>query len=709
MKNIFKVLIAVVIIAIAGGVVYWQTHKKAIVKDSIDNALKKKTDSLYFIHYDSSSIDEINGNASFYNVTLQSDSAQKKLLESTDSLPNALYRISAAEITAKGVDIPGLLQKRNITASEILIIKPVVQVINTGVDKPKPLTFNDTLELYEKILGNFKSIKAGAINIKDGTVLITNKVSKPLTTIENINIRLNNFLVDSTKDYNNLLGYFIKDVVVSVSNIQLPELENNTRINVGKLLYDAPKKILQIGEIQQYKTGDTKAIVDLKNINFSQLNTDAFIMQRQVRAGKVSCDGGLITIYKRVKPAKQGGEKAIEFSSDFIDAIQVSSLQTGNVNIVVRNPDKPDAAPFVVNDVKCNVTNIKQVSSGSTVSSLINDATWNITAGGFTLTSANKVYKLIASGLNFNSNGIVSVKEFLLKPQLTEEAFRKKFPYQQDRYDFTFSNIQLAGINYKKLLSLTIVESESLEIQPELRISNDRTLPPNKNIVYKPYPHQSLLKLPLPLYIKKVTIKNGAVYYKERAAKSTMVGIPSFTAINGTITNVTNLPEKIKLNSKLRLNASGLFLGIGKLQTEWVLPLAAKDSVFTVKGEIGYMNGPDLNQLTEPMAMISLKSGQINKLNFYFTADNHKSNGKATFLYQDLKLEVLKMKEEELKKNGLTSLVVNTMVKNNNPQNDNVREGNIYYERDVKRSFFNLVWKSILSGVKNTALGKNDK
>jgi hypothetical protein len=163
------------------------------------------------------------------------------------------------------------------------------------------------------------------------------------------------------------------------------------------------------------------------------------------------------------------------------------------------------------------------------------------------------------------------------------------------------------------------------------------------------------------------------------------------------------------LNSKLRLNASGLFLGIGKLQTEWVLPLAAKDSVFTVKGEIGYMNGPDLNQLTEPMAMISLKSGQINKLNFYFTADNHKSNGKATFLYQDLKLEVLKMKEEELKKNGLTSLVVNTMVKNNNPQNDDVREGNIYYERDVKRSFFNLVWKSILSGVKNTALGKNDK
>src|SRR5215218_5476925 len=120
MKKTFKVLIAIVLIAVAGGIVYWQLHKKAIIKDSIDSALKKKTDSLYYIHYDSSSIDEINGNASFYNVTLQSDDAQKKLLESTDSLPNALYRISAAEVTARGVDIPGLLQKRNLTASEIL-------------------------------------------------------------------------------------------------------------------------------------------------------------------------------------------------------------------------------------------------------------------------------------------------------------------------------------------------------------------------------------------------------------------------------------------------------------------------------------------------------------------------------------------------------------------------------------------------------------
>ena len=710
MKKILKVIIALVAIAAVGGIIYWQMHKKGIVKNSIESTIEKKTDSLYYIHYDSSSIDEINGNASFYNVTLQSDSAQKKLLESTDSLPNALYRIAVAEVSAKGVDIPGLLQNRNIAASEIILIKPVIQVINTGADKPKSFTYNDTLQLYEKILGNFKSIKAGVINIQNGTVLITNKFGKPLTTIENINISLNNFLVDSTRNYDNLVSYFIKDVNVSVGNIQLPESANNTRVNIGKVMYSAPKKILQIGEIQQYKTGDTKAIADLKNIVFNQLNTDAFIKYRQLKAGLVTCDGGLITIFKKEKKAGTDSEKMIEFSSDFIDAAQIGGLKTGNTTIIVRNPEKPAAEPFIINDVKCNVSNVKAVTSGSTtLSTLINDATWEITAGGFSLSTINKVYKITAAGLILNSNGAIAVKEFLLKPQVSEETFKQIYPYQQDRYDFSFSNLNFSGINYKKLLGSNILEADQLQLQPKLKIFNDRTLPPNKNITHKLYPHQALLKMPFHFFIKTIIVKNGAVYYNERAAKSGMAGTPNFTEMNATIDNVTNLPEKIKLNNKLKLNASSLFLGVGKLTTEWILPLRSSDTVFTIKGEMGYMDGKQANQLIEPLAMVSVKSGTINKLNFFIAGSEHKGIGTTTFLYNDLKIEVLKLKEEELKKKGSATLLANTMMKNENPQDGIIREGPIFYERDVRRSFFNLAWKSVFSGIKNTVLGKEKK
>ncbi|HQW93654.1 MAG TPA: hypothetical protein PKY28_11170, partial [Ferruginibacter sp.] len=74
MRKSLKIAGVILALALVGGVIYWQMHKKGIIKDSIENAITKGTDSLYFIHYDSSFIDEVNGNASFFYVRLQSDS-----------------------------------------------------------------------------------------------------------------------------------------------------------------------------------------------------------------------------------------------------------------------------------------------------------------------------------------------------------------------------------------------------------------------------------------------------------------------------------------------------------------------------------------------------------------------------------------------------------------------------------------------------------
>ena len=76
MKNAIKIFFILLITGAIGAFIYWQNNKKQIVKNSIDKALTKKTDSLYFLRYDSSVIDEVNGDVAFYNVVLQSDSAQ---------------------------------------------------------------------------------------------------------------------------------------------------------------------------------------------------------------------------------------------------------------------------------------------------------------------------------------------------------------------------------------------------------------------------------------------------------------------------------------------------------------------------------------------------------------------------------------------------------------------------------------------------------
>jgi len=703
MKLIFKILIGIIVVAAIAGYAYWQMNKKGIIKNAIENTVEKKTEDLYFIHYDSSQIDELNGNAVFYKVRLQSDSAQKEILKSTDSLPNALYFVSVDKVSASGVDMVGMLQK-NIAARSIILDKPVIQIINTGEDKPTPFTYRDTLELYQKILGKFNSIHAGTIQVVDGTVLITDKKGKALTTLEKINITLNNFLVDSTRNYEHIISYFIKDVKVTVENIQLPEAKNGTRINVSQLLYDARGKILHIDAIQQYRKGNTTPVVDVKNVQVNNLDTDAFIVKQQLKAGLVSCDGGLVTIYKKKKKKQSGGE-TVELSNDLIDEAKIGGIRLNKTKIILIDPLKPNEPPFIINDVTFSAIGIAGSTEGNTLNELVSNAEWELSAGKFSLVTRDKLYEFSAADMRVNNkNGTVKVKQVLLQPLVTEAAFMRRSAFQKDRYDLKFTNIHLSGVNFKKLIGDNILEMERASLQPLLKIFNDRTLKPGLESKVGKYPHQSLVKMPFKIYIKKIVVNNGAVFYKEKAKKSELQGEPNFTRINGVLSNVTNIPERIQADSKLRLKARSLFLGTANVTTEWVLPLGTSDSTFTVTGQIGPMDAAVLNQVTEPLAMLSVKTGEIKKLVFVLKGGNYKGDGTATLLYNDLTVTVLKMSDDELKKKGLGTFFANTLIKNNNPRNNKTHTGTIDFKRDTQKSFFNFLWKSVFDGVKKIVL-----
>ena len=710
MKKFLKILILVIIAGAIGGYVYWQYNKKKIIKDSIENAIAKQTDSLYYIHYDSSHIDEINGNASFYNVALQSDSAQKALLNSTDSLPNALYNIRIKEVAVGGVDMAGLLQQQNVAAKKIELIKPVIQIINTGADKPKPFSMSDTLELYRKILGKFNSIKADVIQITGGTLLVTNKAGKPQTTFENINITLNNFLVDSTKNYESIVSYFIKDVRATVENIQLPPSKNDSRINLENVEYNAAKRSLDIGAIKQYLSNNMNPVIDLKNLRVNDLNTDAFIIQQRLKAGQVTCKGGVVTIYvkQKVKNANVG-EQSIELSTDAIDQAQIAGIDLGKTKFIIVDKDNPRKPPFILDDATFKVTRVLKVEEGTTLNNVINNAEWELSASGFSFVTKDQMYKLNVGYFTINSAASqVNIKSLSFTPAITEAQFVKQSKHQHDQYNFTVNNIALSGVNIKKLLLNKELEVDRATFQPILKVFNDRTLPPGTESKVGKYPHQSLLKLSLPIYIRTASISNGSVSYRERARKSTMIGNVFFNNINATLSNVTNNPDRLKTNNVLKLTASAKFLGAGNVSTEWQFPMNAGNGAFNIKGRLAPMNATSLNPIIEPLAMAAVKQGIIDGVTFNISGTDMKATGNILFLYHDLKMELLKKDgEDDLKKKGLVSLLANTLIKNENTNTNNSKE--INYERDITRSFFNLVWKTIFTGAKNTALGKKDR
>jgi hypothetical protein len=90
-------------------------------------------------------------------------------------------------------------------------------------------------------------------------------------------------------------------------------------------------------------------------------------------------------------------------------------------------------------------------------------------------------------------------------------------------------------------------------------------------------------------------------------------------------------------------------------------------------------------------------------LHFNFEGTDSTSDGKVLLLYEDLKISLLKKDKDEgkLDKKSLVSLFANLIIKNSNKAED-PRAAEVHFNRILNKSFFNLIWKSIFTGVKQT-------
>lgn len=685
---------------LVGGWFYWQQYKKGIVKNTIENALAKGSDSLYFIHYDSSYIDEVNGNASFFNVVLQSDSLQKQLALFDTASAATIYNVHIDEVTVTGADIAGLISNTRVKADLILLKRPVIYIISSGKKKERSLlTGTDTLLIYEKLLGKFNSINAKQIKITDGYLYFTDKTGKPKTALENIAVDLKNFGIDSTKDYQNIISYFVKGIVAKVNSVTVNG-ENNQAI-FSNVEYNAPEKLLQIKNFQQ-KNKNQQIVFNINNTSISNIATDSFILNQQLKAQELKSDGGLLTFYR--KKTKDSTRDKIEIDNNYFDEAKLNKVSIGNTKILIYNAEKPNDEPFTLTNVKFNATDIQKLYEGTSIKNLISTSAWKLSADGFSFFTDNKLYRMNVGSFDINNgNSTMRIKSFSMLPTLSEEAFSKSLSRQEDLYKLEVNNIELTGIDIRLLINEKKLVATTAKLQPVFNVYRDRTVAEDLSSKVGKYPHQLIQKVKFPFSIQQLTINNGSVTYREKSVASNKTGAVFFKNINGTIVNITNMPELISKNNMMVLSATGSFMGVSQIQSTWKLPLNTQNGAFDVSGTAGSFSAPSINPMVEALGMTSIKSGKIQKLTFRITGNDNNAKGTSTLLYQDLKIEMLKKDSAETKKKGLMSLLANALINDNNPKNGQTRVGDIAYERDKTKSFFNLIWKSVFSGIKKTA------
>ncbi|GAA4330851.1 hypothetical protein GCM10023149_36320 [Mucilaginibacter gynuensis] len=276
-----------------------------------------------------------------------------------------------------------------------------------------------------------------------------------------------------------------------------------------------------------------------------------------------------------------------------------------------------------------------------------------------------------------------------------------------DKFTLTLDTLQLNRfdfLNYHKYRSVSA--SSIIFTNGTLSVFGAPNKVPNLTAdKVSSFPHVALRKLNFGLKVDTILLKNMHVTYSEFNKKSKKAGTLSFSNTNGHIYNITNKEEALKNNAITNIKLTTYFMDRGRLDVAIKLNLLDKDAAFSYSGTLGPMKLSALNKAIVPLSLVKATSGNLDRFTFDMNVNRHVAKGKVTLLYNDLKINVMKLDEDDgkLKKKGLMSLIANMLVlKRNNPDDPGKapRSANVTYVRPVSYPFFKIMWKALFVGVK---------
>jgi hypothetical protein len=304
---------------------------------------------------------------------------------------------------------------------------------------------------------------------------------------------------------------------------------------------------------------------------------------------------------------------------------------------------------------------------------------------------------------------VMQVGGFSLQPALSKADFNKATQFRKEQYDVTVKHIQMNRINWWDLINQEGLRAGTVNMSDsKIKVFLDRSLPADPTSKVGNYPHQLLMKLQLPVMIDTISVTRMDVSYEEFNPRSAQSGTLYFDNTTATIANITNQQGKIDRERYLKASVHTSFMHDAPLQADFSFDLTRyKEGKFHVGMQMTKVNRTQVEKIARPLALMAIPSVHIKKLQAEVDGTNTLGKGSVLLLYDDLKIVPLKKDSDEkngMKQKKLSGFIFNTFVlKNSNPSgNEKPRKPTGDFVREPDKSFFNLVWKTILVGILKT-------
>ncbi|EAZ80124.1 AsmA family protein [Algoriphagus machipongonensis] len=270
--------------------------------------------------------------------------------------------------------------------------------------------------------------------------------------------------------------------------------------------------------------------------------------------------------------------------------------------------------------------------------------------------------------------------------------------YQQDLIELDIQTVKLGHIDTESSIygdwsvKAGLLTVDSL-VLVDLRDKNK----PRPDEPVKPMFEGMVEKIPFPLYLDTVSIRNSKIVYKEIKDGNSEPASLEFSSVSGDIYNMIS-KDSLQLDKTMEIHANAIFNEEAEVGMDVYVPFG--NETFELNAFIKAFELPRINQTLIQMANIRVESGSVLGLNLSMKANQYSSQNSLAFDYQNLKIEVLDQNSTGNKKKGLISSVANLLTsKNNLPGSNSYQTATYQTKRNVYRSPFNLIWESIKEGV----------
>ena len=508
---------------------------------------------------------------------------------------------------------------------------------------------------------------------------------------------------------NNLYSVAFKDLHINflTGNFSIDSL----RLIPNVLVY---KKLDQTNQAPRYLFSIIIKKLEIKNTHPIQ-----YYFNKKLYINKLNVEKPIITVYynelrnNRNKPTVNKYQNPYELIKNTMLSLNVKDIVFKNTTLCIQidsATNKNRQFVFLSNFYVKNLM-IDAASQANHHPFYADDIGLSIRDFSFTNKDSSYNFKIEECTASTASKSF-SVYNLAISPKFSEQNFCDKYGYQKTRYDFNFKSLIFKNFDFESFIYRQVFHSALLEINKmKSNINLNKTFKINPFRERK-FPQQIPFDLALPLTINKIKVINSEINYSELMPQNNLRWHVSFNKLKGEIDNFTNEKKEINKNKLLKIDFDFLLNNEAKTNLSLGLFYADYKRSFYCNGEMGAYNLAKLNAILKPLTKIEIANCKLKKLQIKLKGDEMGVNANISMKYKNLRVKVLAVdsRDNQLKHQKMYSFLANVMVlSNDNPSvYGKFVQPQFYLARKPHQGFFNLIWKSILKGCKES-IGYSEK